>query len=136
MANGLQWIRRRQRTLTRAVLALFALAWLQVAVVPCAMADVGAVGTMPQAETHHDCGYCPHAPQHAPAGGGQHDACAYPHEPQAASSDAAILQLAIPPATTIVVVGVEVQPPSASAPPDTTAIPRRPIADSYCRRIE
>jgi hypothetical protein len=38
--SGVQWIRRRQHRLARAVLGLFFAAWLQAAVMPCVMASV------------------------------------------------------------------------------------------------
>ncbi len=51
---GLNWVRQRQRVLTRAVLALFVLAWLQAAALPCVMAHAGLRQMRPHAHGH-DC---------------------------------------------------------------------------------
>jgi hypothetical protein len=71
--SGLQWIRRRQRTLARAVLPLVALAWLQVAAVPCVAA-------------HQSAGQVAAVTQGAVAGHAGHDQAA--HEPAARGSEA------------------------------------------------
>lgn len=82
MDLGLQWIRRRQHALTRAVLGLFCAAWLQAAVVPCVMASVPE-GPAPQHEmaAHGIAGHAVHSggdasPEHSShghAGGAGHD---------------------------------------------------------------
>ena len=130
--SALAWLRRRQRTLARAVLALFCLAWLQAAVVPCAMAGAAAA-TMPAGGQH--CPYCPQGasvPSTSDHGGG----CAYPHGPQVDSNAAAALFIAIP-------------TPSFTPAPDTAArdlhapatalpgpVPRLAIPLIFCRLIE
>jgi hypothetical protein len=160
--SGLQWIRRRQRTLARAVLPLVALAWLQVAAVPCVAAhqSAGLVAAAPHesggahaghdhaqhdpaahdhthdgptASSHASCIYCP--PQHA-GHEGAHEAggrCAFPHDPQV---DARVAALAIAPPIAL----------TSFAPPPEPAravvrlfadrpepVPRRPLSVSYCR---
>ncbi len=94
---GLHWFRRKQRTLSRAVLAAFCLTWLQFASIPCVMAldsasrnlaasTVGAATPMAQmpdgmvmAPGEH-CRYCP-SPQPEPRGGDP-AVCSFPHDPQ------------------------------------------------------
>src|SRR5512141_3157969 len=88
----LQWIRARQHDLTRAVLALFVLAWLQAAAVPCAMAD-GMVS--PSAAAGHACQYCPHSPAPS-AAASHHGDCLYPHAPQVDARAAAGLFFVLP----------------------------------------
>jgi hypothetical protein len=83
---GLRTIRRRQRSLTTGVLALFCAAWLQAAVVPCVMAhasDSPPVPTATPAAHPHDghAGHEGHDGHSAPAG---HD-----HDGTAAGSGAA-----------------------------------------------
>jgi hypothetical protein len=129
---GLGWVRQRQRVLTKAVLALFALAWLQAAALPCVMAHTGAEAPAPAV---HDCIYCP--PQSAPAGDCADDgACAYPHEPAVDARVAATLFVALP---TLGVVLPEASAGHALEPLESSAagpIPRIPFAVSYCRYLE
>jgi len=42
---GLFWVRRKQRVLTKSVLAVFCLAWLQMAALPCMAAHAARVAT-------------------------------------------------------------------------------------------
>lgn len=129
---GLMWVRQRQRVLTRGVLALFCLAWLQVAAIPCVMASAGAADLAPAG---HECPYCPPADT-SPAGCEGHGACAYPHEPQVDARAAAPLFLALPatlvlPSFDAVNGGVVV---TVAALPEP--VPRVPITISLCRFIE
>jgi hypothetical protein len=126
--HALHWVRRRQRALAKLVLALFCLAWLQTAAVPCAMAAAGSVAT------GQHCPYCP-------AGAGSHAAnahratCAYPHQPQADARDAGALFLAAP-----VQGGLSpVQPAPVAAWVERTATDAAvpiPISVRYCRYLE
>ena len=129
---GLMWVRQRQRVLTRGVLALFCLAWLQVAAIPCVMASAGVADLAPAG---HECPYCPPADT-SPAGCEGHGACAYPHEPQVDARAAAPLFLALPatlvlPSFDAVNGGVVM---SVAALPEP--VPRVPIPISFCRFIE
>lgn len=163
--SGLQWIRRRQRGLARAVLPLVALAWLQVAAIPCVAAHQSAelVAAMPHAtadgqaghdhavhgavahhgahdepaaSSHAPCLYCP--PDHA-GHGAAHEAggrCAFPHDPQV---DARVATLAIAPpvAMTSFVVPPELAQTAERLSADRPdPVPRCPITVSYCRFIE
>lgn len=127
---SMHWFRRRQRDLPRVGLALFCLAWLQAAAVPCAMAD-----EPPAPAAHHDCEYCPPADQ-APASGHQHGSCVYPHAPQVDSRAAAGFVFVAP----VVPVLVTLDQAEVAVPvpdPDTPAVVPRPrLSVSYCRFIE
>lgn len=120
------WIRARQRDLTKVVLALFCLAWLQAAAMPCAMA--GAAASVPA----EHCLYCPPpGPDASPA----HDNCVYPHEPQLDSRIAAGLYFVVP--VTVVIATLDLPPAETAAaspeqpPPDAGA----PLLASYCRYL-
>jgi hypothetical protein len=125
-------VRRRQRSLVRVVLALFCLAWLQAAVVPCAMATAASMA-MPAGAQH--CPYCPHG--NAPSASTDHAGmCAYPHQAQVDARAAAMLFVAIPvslfaPMTDVAAHGLHL--PSAVTP---DPVPRIPIPLRFCRYLE
>jgi hypothetical protein len=129
---GLDWVRQRQRVLTKGVLALFCLAWLQVAAIPCVMASASDAGA---AQAGHECPYCPPADT-SMAGCEGHGACAYPHEPQVDARAAVPLFLALPvtlvlPSFDAVNGGAEVTVRALPEP-----VPRVPLPISFCRFIE
>jgi len=155
---GLPWMRRRLRAVTRAVLALVCLAWLQIAIVPCVMAHTDAPPKhMPAAVEHQHAGHgghdhadgsgqdarvgsdhpCLYCPPHDGDGAGCGDAgdCSYPHEPQVDARAATMLASAMP-------VGYVAHVPQLAAKaglrgPDTAdAVPRVSLSVSYCRFIE
>lgn len=159
MSSALGAVRRRQRALTRAVVALYGLAWLQAAVVPCAMAH----GTAASA-THAGHELAAEAPPHARHGGGgpaasadpeaterpcpycptaepgtgscdDHGGCVYPHEPQVDARGAIALS-AVPPASW----SLQLSVPRHAAAPAVSELPaaasRVRIFVSYCRLIE
>jgi hypothetical protein len=164
--SGLQWIRRRQRTLARAVLPLVALAWLQVAAIPCVAAHQSAglvaatshpaadppVGhdhaahdpsahhhgahDAPPGADHGPCLYCP--PDHAGHAGADEagSRCAFPHDPQV---DARVAGLAVAPPVVLTSFALPPEPAQTGArlPADRPApVPRSPLTVSYCRFIE
>lgn len=163
--SGLQWIRRRQQTLARAVLPLVALAWVQVAAIPCVAAhqSAGLVAATVQessdprvghelaaedhgahhvahetarASSHGPCPYCP--PEHAGCGdaGAEAGRCAFPHDPQV---DARVAGLAIAPPVARISFALQPEPARAGArlPADRPGpVPRSPFTVSYCRFIE
>jgi hypothetical protein len=132
MTFGLHWVRQRQRALTRGVLALFVLAWLQAAALPCVMAHAGTAA--PPAPVH-DCVYCPPA-NDAPGDCSDQGSCAYPHEPQVDARTAATMFLALTPS---VAIPATVDVARKATPLDRLSnepIPRVPIPVSYCRFIE
>jgi hypothetical protein len=129
---GLVWVRQRKRVLTKGVLALFCLAWLQVAAIPCVMASAGPV--VP-AQPGHECPYCPPADS-SPAGCDGHGACTYPHGLQVDARATAPLFLALP--TTLVLPSFDAVNGgvvlAVAALPEP--VPRVPIPISFCRFIE
>lgn len=129
--HGLNWMRRRQRLLTRAVLALFCLSWLQVAALPCAMAYAPA--SVDAAVEH--CPYCPTDCGPAPPADG-HGGCAYPHEPQVDARPALPLCIAIPVSSFSLPAAADDVERSARFVALPQAIPRPPLSLSYCRFIE
>lgn len=153
MELGLHWIRRRQRSLAKGVLALFCLAWLQAAAVPCVMAQGHGAMSSPSAggltgeAMHHGqpartdgdpadhCHYCP------PPGdsGSAHDSpatCAYPHGPQV---DARHAVGAFVPVLATFTWQANVAAVGLSDPPELQSHRPRsrvPITVSLCRFIE
>lgn len=160
MTSGISWIRNKQRALARAALALFALAWLQAAVVPCTMAYAvdGAAPTpqqlhageqdghheghdghaghdSPQAQTAH-CAYCPPAQDGSGIDCDHEAECAFPHDPQIDART--LIAFYGPPPCQVLDVGSRVDAPvlrisAGEAPAD---VARRPLAIRYCRFIE
>ena len=153
MKFGLQWFRRRQRSLARGVVALFCAAWLQAAVVPCVMAHAPA----PAPAAHHDpaameghdhggmaaahvadgdaapCIYCPPSnSEHDSCDG--HD-CRFPHDPQVDARAAGVLSSVLPVAFVLPTHAADAVTCSAD-PAVPEAIPRVSLAISYCRFIE
>ena len=160
MPTGLAWIRRRQRALARSVLALFCLAWLQMAALPCVMAHAGE-GSGPEAaaalaghagmdhgahgghahhaggdpvhETTRHCIYCPADSGHG--SGAADEQCSFPHDPQVdARTAGAVL---VPPLA--VAYTVPALPTAAVRFPAQHAVaaaPPTPLTVSFCRFIE
>ena len=132
MHYGLHWVRRHQRYLTRAVLALFCLAWLQAAALPCVMAHAG---TPDAAAAGEHCPYCPPTDASSPScddGAG----CPYPHQPQVDARAAAALFVAVPVFQVLpsfAAADHAARPPVPALP---ESIPRVPLSVSYCRYIE
>jgi hypothetical protein len=129
---ALHWVRRRQRALTRAVLALFCLAWLQAAALPCAMADAKMPG---MGSSAHHCPYCP--PVGSSSSASQDPgACAYPHQAQADGRATAPLFVAIPASQVLHIPaepGLSLRSPDAALP---EPVARVPLSVSYCRFLE
>ena len=129
----LQRVRAKQRGLAKVVLALFGLAWLQAAAVPCVMAE-----SLPSAPAHH-CEYCPPPTATAPAANapdiGHNDTCAYPHAPQVDSRAASGLAFVIP--ATALIATLDPQPVETAPTLATVApgIAGTAFAVSYCRLI-
>jgi hypothetical protein len=152
---GLHWFRSKQRALTRGVLALFCLTWLQLAAMPCVMAldaasggaaKVAAPGDGQQTAAMPDgmvmapgehCPYCP--PEASQAGSNDAPAvCAFPHDPQVDSRAGFAAALMAPPPSQVFVVpvdhaagGVTLTVALAPAPAPST-----PLAVSYCRFLK
>ena len=157
MDFGLAWLRRRQRPLSRAVLALFCAAWLQAAIVPCVMAH-GEAAPQPEVHAHeghdahgghdhaamlagqaggeasHPCLYCPPGESGGDSCDG-HGGCAYPHDPKVDARGAGAIFAAVPVSFFAPVheVARVVQRADFSV---AAAVPRVPLSVSYCRFIE
>jgi hypothetical protein len=132
----MQWIRRQQRTLARVVLAVFVLGWLQAAAVPCVMAHGSAAPSGGPAQAHHHCQYCP--PETQGSGGPQDDPgrCLYPHAAQVDSRASGALFFVLPSAPTVIRLEPAVVSPAERCISRAEPVPRPPLADSLCRRIE
>ncbi len=122
----LHWIRARQQRLMKVVLALFCLAWLQVAAMPCAMADDVKVAPA------HDCPYCPAT---VVQDTGAHDQCTYPHAPQVDARAHLPLFVALPVAPVIATLEHLSTPATAPLAPLDPGVPRPPVAVAYCRYL-
>jgi hypothetical protein len=116
------------------VLALFCLAWLQTAALPCVMAHTAPSGA--SAPAHH-CPYCPPDDSSSPwSSCDDHGNCAYPHQPQVDARDAAALFAAIPAARFVPSFDAtrhEIRAPGSALP---EPVPRLPLSLTYCRYIE
>ncbi|HEX7375294.1 MAG TPA: hypothetical protein VF277_09970 [Steroidobacteraceae bacterium] len=126
--SALQWVRAKQRDLAKVVLALFCLAWLQAAAMPCAMA-----ASLPSDPAHH-CQYCP-PPATGTPDPGHSEACAYPHAPQVDSRVTSALFFVVPVTTVIAKLDaqpVETMPTLAAVDP---GIASTAFAVSYCRLL-
>jgi hypothetical protein len=129
---AMHWVRRRQPALARAVLALFCLAWLQAAALPCVMAHTA----MPGAESPgHQCPYCPPADSSTRSCDDQGN-CAYPHQPQVDARAAATLFVAIPVPQVLPSLAAAGHPAGTPEWALPEPVPRVPLSVSYCRFIE
>jgi hypothetical protein len=153
MDLGLKWIRRRQRSLSKAVLAWFCLAWLQLAAVPCVTAhgDTSSMTVAPSGTagvaTHHGpstvhggdasdhCPYCP-ATEHCPPSGDAAGDCAYPHGPQVDARQAAPVFVPLVTACVPWTIEPTAPVPAAYERPALRPPSRIPVSVSYCRFIE
>ena len=133
-SNGLAWIRSRQRRLARGVLALFCLAWLQIAAVPCVMAGTAGMAATP--EMH--CPYCPpqdqgpeHCPDTAPA------TCTYPDGPQVDTRGGLAAAAAMPALVPVVTLApVPIASFVVLQPGELVLVRRTPLAVTYCRFLK
>jgi hypothetical protein len=142
------------------MLALFCMAWLQAAIVPCVMAHTGGLPTQAAApaghheheasaghdhhavpasedggEGGHPCLYCPPHGNDGDSGACDGRECAYPHDPQVDARAAGVFFTAVPVAFVLPVPARTVAiSRSLSAAPET--IPRVSLTVSYCRFIE
>jgi hypothetical protein len=157
---GLLWVRRKQQRLTKSVLAVFCLAWLQMAALPCTSIHAAipadeSVATLSHGHgsahmtedhvghanageaAHHagtPCHYCP-----TPADGDACEdagACAFPHGPQADLRAAAAMACLLPALVPLAVVGPSRGIEMFARLDRPSPIPRRSLTLSYCRFIE
>ncbi len=149
---GLPWFRRKQRSLSRVVLAAFCLTWLQFAAAPCVMALDSQSGMAPAAMVDpvpseasmpdgmvmapgEHCPYCP-PPQSEP--GVDQAVCSFPHDPQVDLRVGLAAALLVPPPTLVLFVAVDT---AQSASDSITALVPAPapctsVAVSFCRFLK
>jgi hypothetical protein len=156
----LGWCRRRQRRVTRWVLALFCLAWVQLALVPCASALVpvdahaamtravqrgGAASGLaasspcatqaahaPAVESGSHCPYCP-----GKDAGTTRGTCSYRLDPQLDSRQATLLTPLLPPVPVIFLFGLRPARPIVPFEAyESSPLPGASIAVRYSRFLE
>ena len=149
---GLHWFRRKQRSLSRVVLAAFCLTWLQIAAAPCVMAfESGSrmaatpmidpalsVASMPDGMVMAPGEHCPYCPPAQPEPGIDQAVCSFPHDPRVDSRMGfAAALLAPPPTLVLFVVGDATQSAAdfvaALAP---APVPGTSLAVSFCRFLK
>ena len=149
---ALHWFRRKQRTLSRVVLAAFCLTWLQFAATPCVMAldsesgmaamsavdSAPSVASMPDGMVMAPGEHCPYCPPPQPEQGVDQAVCSFPHDPQVDSrAGFAAALLAPPPTHVLFVVGDATRSAAdfvaALAP---APAPGTSLAVSFCRFLK
>ena len=149
---ALHWFRRKQRALSRVVLAAFCLTWLQFAAIPCVMAlnsesGVAAMAAvdrapsdapMPDGMVMAPGEHCPYCPPAQPEPGIDQAVCSFPHDPRVDSRMGfAAALLAPPPTLVLFVVGDATQSAAdfvaALAP---APVPGTSLAVSFCRFLK
>jgi hypothetical protein len=149
---GLHWFRRKQRTLSRVVLAAFCLTWLQFAAAPCVMAldsasgmtATSAPGAAPSVVPMADGmvmapgEHCPYCPPPQPEQGVDQAVCSFPHDPQVDSRVGFAAALLAPPPTLVLFFVSEA---TQSTTDFVTALAPAPasgtsLAVSFCRFLK
>jgi hypothetical protein len=149
---ALHWFRRKQRTLSRVVLAAFCLTWLQFAAIPCVMAldsqsgmvtassvDPAPSGaSMPDGMVMAPGEHCPYCPPQQSEQGAEQAVCSFPHDPRVDSRMGfAAAVLAPPPTLVLFAVGDAKQSAAdfvaARAP---APAPGTSLAVSFCRFLK
>ncbi|MEY2920492.1 MAG: hypothetical protein RL261_1797 [Pseudomonadota bacterium] len=149
---ALHWFRRKQRTLSRVVLAAFCLTWLQLAAAPCVMAldsesGMAAMATvdsmpsgtpMPAGMVMAPGEHCPYCPPAQPEQGADQAVCSFPHDPQVDSRVGFSAALLAPPPTLVLFAVVDATQTAADfvgallpAPAPGTS-----LAVSFCRFLK
>jgi hypothetical protein len=151
-AAGLHWFRRKQRSLSRVVLAAFCLTWLQIAAAPCVMALDSAPGmtalakidpapsmaSMPDGMVMAPGEHCPYCPPPQVEQGMDQALCSFPHDPQVDLRVGLAAVLLVPPPTLVLFVAADT---AQSAADSITALvpvpaPRTSLAVSFCRYLK
>jgi hypothetical protein len=149
---ALHWFRRKQRALSRVVLATFCLTWLQFAAAPCVMAldsesgmaamsavdSTQSVTSMPGGMVMAPGEHCPYCPPPQTEQGVDQAVCSFPHDPQVDSRSGFAAALLVPPPTVVLfVVGDATQSAAdcvaALAP---APAPGTSLAVSFCRFLK
>lgn len=151
-AAGLHWFRRKQRALSRVVLAAFCLTWLQIAAAPCVMAldsepgmtalakiePASSMASMPDGMVMAPGEHCPYCPPPQVEQGMDQALCSFPHDPQVDLRVGLAAVLLVPPPTLVLFVAADT---AQSAADSITALvpvpaPRTSLAVSFCRYLK
>jgi hypothetical protein len=149
---ALHWFRRKQRALSRVVLAAFCLTWLQFAATPCVMALDSESGmaamtaidlapsdaSMPDGMVMAPGEHCPYCPPAQPEQGIDQAVCSFPHDPQVDSRVGFAAALLAPPPTQVLFVDGDAARHAAdfvAALPPAPA-PGTSLAVSFCRFLK
>ena len=149
---GLHWFRRKQRSLSRVVLAAFCLTWLQIAAAPCVMAldsepgmaasamiaPTPSMASMPDGMVMAPGEHCPYCPPPQPDQGMDQALCSFPHDPQVDLRVGLAAALLVPPPTLVLFVAADTAPTALDA---ITALVPAPapctsLAVSFCRFLK
>ena len=149
---GLHWFRRKQRSLSRVVLAAFCLTWLQIAAAPCVMAfESGSrmaatpmidpalsMASMPDGMVMAPGEHCPYCPPPQLEQGVDQSVCSFPHDPQVDLRVGLAAALLVPPPTLVLFVSAD----KAQAATDSITArvpvpaPCTSLAVSFCRFLK
>ena len=149
---GLHWFRRKQRSLSRVVLAAFCLTWLQIAAAPCVMAfdsesrmaaaamidPAPSAASMPDGMVMAPGEHCPYCPPPQAEQGVDQAVCSFPHDPQVDLRVGLAAALLVPPPTLVLFVAADT---AQSASDSITALVPAPapctsLAVSFCRFLK
>ncbi len=149
---GLHWFRRKQRSLSRVVLAAFCLAWLQIAAAPCVMAFDSESGmtplamidaapsaaSMPDGMVMAPGEHCPYCPPPQSEQGVDQAVCSFPQDPQVDLRVGLAAALLVPPPTLVLFVAADTE---RSASDSISALVPAPapctsLAVSFCRFLK
>ena len=149
---GLHWFRRKQRSLSRVVLAAFCLTWLQIAAAPCVMAfESGSTpaamamidpalsaASMPDGMVMAPGEHCPYCPPPQAEQAVDQALCSFPHDPQVDLRVGLAAALLVPPPTLVLFVA----PDTAQCVSDSITglvpapAPCTSLAVSFCRYLK
>jgi hypothetical protein len=152
-AAGLHWFRRKQRTLSRVVLAAFCLAWLQIAAAPCVMAfESGSTSaamatidpalsaaSMPEGMVMAPGEHCPYCPPPQSEQGLDQALCSFPHDPQVDLRVGLAAVLLVPPPPPLVLfVATDTAQAAANSIAALVAVPApcTSLAVVFCRYLK
>lgn len=149
---ALHWFRRKQRALSRVVLAAFCLTWLQFAATPCVMAldaesgmaAMAAVDSappdapMPDGMVMAPGEHCPYCPPAQPEQGIDQAVCSFPHDPRVDSRVGFAATLLAPPPTLVLFVMGDATQSAANfvAALAPAPAPGTSLAVSFCRFLK
>ena len=149
---GLHWFRRKQRSLSRVVLAAFCLTWLQIAAAPCVMAfESGSrmaatpmidpalsAASMPDGMVMAPGEHCPYCPPPQAEQGVDPAVCSFPHDPQVDSRVGFAAALLAPPPTVVRFVVADAACATAAFVKALTPAPvaSTSLAVSFCRYLK